>query len=62
MAQKGFPPDDPLWQLASRARVALQDLHVATHYLAVGDGVGLRSSQPTQPNPTFENVPGSDAK
>jgi hypothetical protein len=31
MAQKGFPPDDPLWQLASKAEQAMHELHVATH-------------------------------
>ena len=40
MTRLGFPPDDPLFVAALRARDALQDLHVVTHYAECKHGVG----------------------
>jgi len=39
----GFPPSDPLWRAACRARDGLHELHVAAHYAAVKKGVGRRA-------------------
>jgi hypothetical protein len=36
----GFPPTDPLYQAASRAHDALQELHVRAHYCSCASGVG----------------------
>ncbi len=44
MNHLGFPPTDPLWQAAARARNALQDLSVACHYATCKSGVGLPAS------------------
>ena len=41
MTFKGFPREDPLLRLTAKAEMALHELHVATHYLACGDVVGL---------------------
>ena len=40
MTRLGFPPDDPLFVAALRARDSLQDLHVVTHYCECKHGVG----------------------
>lgn len=40
MNRLGFPPDDPLYVAAERARTAIQGLHVAAHYASCEHGVG----------------------
>lgn len=40
MNRLGFPPADPLYVAAERARAAIQALHVAAHYASCGQGVG----------------------
>jgi hypothetical protein len=42
MTRLGFPPHDPLWAEAVKARNAAQDLYVACHYAACETGVGRR--------------------
>ncbi len=39
MEQRGFPTDDKLYLLVIRARTAVEDLFIATHYLGC-DNVG----------------------
>jgi len=41
MTFKGFPREDPLLRLTAKAEMASHERHVATHYLACGDVVGL---------------------
>lgn len=38
----GFPLDDPLCQVAHRARDAMQDLYTVAHYCGCRSGVGRR--------------------
>lgn len=40
MQQRRFPPDDPVFIAALRAREAMQDLHVAAHYASCEHGIG----------------------
>ena len=35
-----FPPDDPLWRAAIKARDAARELYVASHYAECKTGVG----------------------
>ncbi len=39
MQSLGFPPTDPLFAAATRARNSLQELHVVAHYCACTTGV-----------------------
>lgn len=41
MDQRGFPVDDELYLLVKRAREAMDELFIATHYLGC-DNVGRR--------------------
>ena len=43
MNRLGFPPADPLFIAAHKARNALQDLHVLSHYAECKHGVGKPS-------------------
>lgn len=43
MQRLGFVPDDPLFIAGERARMAMQDLHVAAHYAGCKHGVGRTS-------------------
>ena len=40
MERLGFGPNDPLFRAASKARNALQELHVTAHYCRCTSGVG----------------------
>ncbi|HET6251613.1 MAG TPA: hypothetical protein VFE47_28265 [Tepidisphaeraceae bacterium] len=40
MNMLGFTPDDPVFRSAMRARDALQEFAVATHYASCSTGVG----------------------
>lgn len=40
MEQRGFPPDDRLFQLVSQAHSVMQDLTMELHYLACRSGAG----------------------
>jgi hypothetical protein len=40
MTRLGFPPHDPLYVGAVKARAAMQDLHMAAHYASCAHGVG----------------------
>jgi len=40
MQALGFPPGDPLFAAANKARNALQELHVVAHYCSCTSGVG----------------------
>ena len=44
MNRLGFPPGDPLYVAAERARVFMQDLHVAAHHAGCKHGVGGASA------------------
>jgi hypothetical protein len=40
MTRRGFPADDPLYVTATKARAAMQDLHMSAHYASCEHGVG----------------------
>lgn len=40
LQKTGFPPNDPLFFAAVRARETMQDLHTAAHYASCKHGVG----------------------
>lgn len=45
MEKRGFPPNDPLFQLVGKARDAMQHLCMELHYLSCRNGVGRSSRQ-----------------
>lgn len=45
MIKLGFPPDDPLYFAAKRARDSMQDLFVAAHYASCKSGVGVEAKE-----------------
>lgn len=40
MEERGFPPNDPLYQHVTQAQQALSDLHIHVHYLTCRGKVG----------------------
>lgn len=40
MEQRGFPPQDPLYQLVGRAYEAMHHLYIELHYRSCDGGVG----------------------
>jgi hypothetical protein len=40
MEQRGFPPQDPLYQLMARAYQAMHHLYIELHYRSGDGGVG----------------------
>jgi len=41
----GFPPEDSIYRATTKARDAMQDLHVAAHYAGCRHGVGRKGSE-----------------
>ena len=45
MSRLSFPPEDPLYAAATKARNAMQGVFMAAHYAGVKRGVGYRAKE-----------------